>query len=103
MQLVLNQYRDQKINGELRDVANDELAELPRELSKTNGGPVAPLPQMGGQERPLLKCYEATVSLSHVSDLDLLPGMHGSAKIRVGEASLGWRLWRKIQTVLNFR
>lgn len=103
VQLVLNQYRDKRIHGELKNVANDELLQLPRELSKTNGGPIAPLPQPGGSEKPLLKSYEATVALDHVTDLDLMPGMYGSAKIRVGEASLGWRLWRQIQTVVNFR
>ena len=103
VQLVLDQYRDIRIHGEIEGVSRDELDSLPRELSKTNGGPVASMPLPGGGEKPLLKSYEATVPLSHVSDVELIPGMFGTARVRVGEATLAWRLWRKLQTVINFR
>ncbi len=103
VELVLNQYRDQRIQGEVKDVSRDELTNLPRELSKTNGGPVAATPLPDGTERPLLKSYEAIVSLEHVTDPILFAGMQGTAKIRVGEATLASRVWRQIQTTLNFR
>jgi len=103
VQLILSQYRDQRINGVITEISRDELTRLPRELSKTNGGPVAALPLPDGTERPLLKSYEATVPLDSVRDVKFLPGMYGFAKVRVGNATLATRIWRQIQTVLNFR
>ena len=102
-QLMLFQYPDTRIEGELQDVSRDELTVIPRELSKTNGGPVSVLPLPNGGERPLLKSYEATVILDQATNIKLLPGMHGSAKILVGDATLASRVWREIQLVLNFR
>ena len=102
VELVLTQYRDQRIRGEIETFSRQEIELLDRELSKTNGGPVAAMPIPGG-EKPLLKSFQATVPLSHVTEVKLLPGMFGTARVRVGDATLAWRVWRQIQTVINFR
>ena len=100
--LVLNQFRDRRLSGKVRDVSRDELPWLPRELSKTNGGPIAGVPDLEGRERPLLKAYEATATLQPNEEVKLFPGMYGSAKVRIGNMTLGWRMWRALQQMINF-
>ena len=102
VQLVLNQYRSRRLYGAVTEISRDELDRLPRELSKTNGGPVAGTPLPSGYEKPLLKVYEATVPLE-TSDIKLVPGMFGTARIEVGTSTLANRTWRFLQTVINFR
>lgn len=100
--LQLNAYRGKSITGEVYRVSHEELTRLPRELSKTNGGELAATPMANGNERPLLKSFEASVAIDS-EDIKLLPGMHGVAKVRVGSSSVGSRLWRQLQTMIKFR
>ena len=102
VQLIAHQYRAQRIQGTVAAISRDPLEILPRELSKTNGGPVAGMPTPDGLETPLLKSYEATVPLYNEGP-ELVPGMFGTARVQVGTATLASRLWRQIQTVINFR
>ena len=101
--LKLNAYRDFEFAGSIHQVAREELAQLPRELSKNNGGAIATTPTAGGAEQPLMKSFEASVLLEDVEHVEILPGMHGVAKIRIGSTSIGARLWRQFQTTLKFR
>lgn len=103
VQLVLNQYRDVRLRGNVSEVSGDELKHVPRELSKSNQGPVAVNTQLDGTEPPLITSFQATVPLDNIEEVDLAPGYYGRAKIKVGQASLGWRLYRYVQTVVNFR
>ncbi len=103
VQLVLNQFRDTRIRGKIKSISSIELQHVPRELSKTNNGLVAVNPQKDGTEPPLITSYEASVSLSHLDFIDLRPGYYGQAKVKVGQASLGWRLWRYVRKVVNFK
>ena len=101
--LMLEGQAGNKINGEIEFVSRNVLTELPRELSITNGGPIAAKPGPGGQETTLLPQYEATVGLEDVESIELLPGFRGFAKIHVGTAPLGKRFIRYLKTVINFR
>lgn len=103
VQLVCEQFRDQRIESQLSAVSSDELEAVPRELSQTFGGPIAIKPGPGDSELPMLNSYRATAKLHNVSGIQLWSGFHGTAKIRVGESSLGARFWRQIMTVVNFR
>ncbi|MFN3194108.1 MAG: biotin/lipoyl-binding protein [Aureliella sp.] len=102
VKLVVHQYRNKRLNAMLKAVSQNPIEVLPRELSKTNGGPVAGMPTPEGLEEPLLKSYEATVPLSDV-DIKLQPGMFGTARVEVGRATIAYRIWRYIQTIINFR
>lgn len=101
--LQLNAYRGKSISGKVDRVSQEELTSLPRELSKTNGGEMAATPLPDGAEQPMLKSFEASVPLTEVEKMKLLPGMHGIAKVRVGSSSIGSRLWRQLQTMIKFR
>jgi putative peptide zinc metalloprotease protein len=101
--LLSTQNRDSRFQGAILSVSQDQLARLPRELSQTNGGPIAVQMNSMGEEVPMLTHYSATVELSQEVSKILRPGFHGDARIRVGSASLGSRLWRQILTTVNFR
>lgn len=100
-------YGDKLLRTKISFVSQDELTNVPKELSQTNGGPVAVKPDASGNEKPVLKQYEARAQFNpgqlQELDLQLLPGMRGQAKIRVGKASLGTRLRRYLSTIINFR
>ena len=102
----IEQYRDQIVTGEVLFASHDELEMVPRELSQSNGGPVAIKQTAEGGERPLLKSFEvyATVQSKLPSAAPLMgDGFYGNAKIKVGHASLGKMLVRYVRNLVNFR
>lgn len=102
----MEQYRDQVLQGHVLYSSHDELEIVPRELSQTNGGPIAIKPIAAGGEKPLLKSFEvyATIDLKPLgTSVQLGDGFCGSAKINVGTASLGEMAVRYVRNLINFR
>ena len=103
--LLFEQYPGQKVYSELTMISQDELMSLPRELSMTNGGPVAVKPD--GTESPVLKSFEAKADLNGVElskqGVHPINGYTGTAKICVGKASIGTQVIRYLRTIINFR
>ena len=103
--LVLEQFRDTVVSADLTFVSSDELKVVPRELSQTNGGPIAVKPD--GSEQSILKSFEAKAPLDiqqlKSKSIEPLTGYYGIAKIRVGNASLGNQALRYLRTLINFR
>lgn len=102
VELMLDEFSGERFKGEVINVSQDSLTELPRELSITNGGKVAVGPSPTGGEMPLLTSYEVSVSISS-ENRKLLTGFRGSAKIEVSSLPLGQQVVRYLQTVINFR
>ena len=102
VQLMMDEFAGVRFEGEVVNVSQDSLTELPRELSITNGGKVAVGPSADGGEIPLLTSYEVSVSIDS-ENRDLLTGFRGNAKIQVSSLPLGQQLVRYVQTVINFR
>ena len=103
MKLVAQQFRNDVLEGTVASVAKRELEELPRELSQTNGGPIAVKPSAEG-EKPILNLYELKGDLkSGRASQILVTGCYGVGKIRVGSMSLGGRAVRYLQHLINFR
>ena len=102
VQLMMDEFAGERFEGEVVNVSQDSLSELPRELSITNGGKVAVEPGRDGRESPLLTSYEVSVSINS-ENRELLTGFRGSAKIQVSSLPLGQQLVRYVQTVINFR
>lgn len=102
VELMLDEFPGERFKGEVINVSQDSLTELPRELSITNGGKVAVGPSPTGGEMPLLTSYEVSVSISS-ENRKLLTGFRGSAKIEVSSLPLGQQVVRYLQTVINFR
>jgi hypothetical protein len=99
---MLDEFRGTRMPGTVQAVSRNQLVDLPPELSTTHGGPIGATPGPMGEERPQMTYFEATVPLSD-AEVSLTPGFRGIAKIRVGQASLGWRLLRLLRTVFFFR
>ena len=106
-QLVLEQYRDRVLTCSVSYVSKNELTNLARELSQTNGGPIAVKPSPMGGEQPVLNLFEvhAVISADEIKDnkIALASGYYGVAKIRVGQASLGYRALHYLRNLINFR
>ena len=100
------QFADAFLHSQIQSVSQDELLEVPPELSQTNGGPIAVSPVMDG-ERPVLKSYTAVTAFDaeemREKKIELLPGMRGHVRILVGNSSLGSRLHRYLNSVIKFR
>lgn len=102
--VLLNQLRYKRIVGTVSQVSSVELTYLPREISKTNGGFIAGEPNIDGTEKPLLRMYEATIEFEpHDLQNQVRPGFFGQSRITVGKASLGWRSYRYVTGLINFR
>jgi len=101
----VEQIRDRVFTGEISDSSRDELENVPRELSQSNGGPIAVAPIPGGGEKPLLKSFEvyATISAESTDSLQLGDGFTGSAKTDVGDSTLGMLTLRYLRNLINFR
>jgi len=101
----IDQYRNRIIQGAVSFTSHDELVMVPRELSQTNGGPIAIKPSADG-ERPLMTSFEvySTINSEQFDGAVLLgDGFCGSAKINVGTASLGEMAVRYFRNLINFR
>lgn len=94
------------LHSEIESVSQDELLQVPPELSQTNGGPIAVSPAMDA-ERPVLKSYTAVAAFDaeemRRKKIGLLPGMRGDVRILVGTSPLGSRLKRYLNSVIKFR
>lgn len=91
-----------RMNVKVSSVSKNEVHQLPRELLQTNGGPFAMKLDNNGNEVPMLKVYESKASLLADQDTQMLVGMKGCAKIRVGSATIFQRVWRFLHTLFHF-
>jgi len=104
--LMLEQAVGNRFNGKVVEISQDEMTLIPRELSQTNGGPIAVKPSPDGGERPLLKSYEVFAVLADsdaTTGRSLGSGFHGKAKIHAGYSSLGSMSARYLRNLINFR
>lgn len=104
--MMLEQSAGKRFTGKVVEISQDEMTLIPRELSQTNGGPIAVKPSLDGGERPLLKSYEVYADLPEVDAIDnqsLGSGFHGKAKIHAGYSALGSMAARYLRNLINFR
>ena len=105
--LILEQYRDVTLEFEVSYVSKDEMSNVARELSQTNGGPIAVKPSPDGSEKSVLKMFEVHANFAgdelSKKDIQLSTGYYGVAKIQVGKASLGTMCLRYFRNLINFR
>lgn len=103
VRMMLDEIPGVEFSGVVQRVAQDQMKDVPRELSSSNGGKVATKPSPEGGEQPLLIYYEATVPITSAVDRKVLTGFRGMAKIKIGSAPLGQRLIRYFKQVIHFR
>ena len=85
----------------IEEVARSDLKVSPIGLSAKAGGELATRQDAAGMERPLSTSYQARVSVDDPHG-QLLPGLRGKAKIKVGSQPLGTRIYRWLTQTINF-
>ena len=101
--LMLDERPGVRLDAKLNSVAQDPMTEIPPQLVQATGGPLVTKMDSTGNETTMFPTYEASVSLDHLERESLMTGYRGSAKVRVGSASLGSRTWRYLKTIINFK
>jgi putative peptide zinc metalloprotease protein len=101
VEIMLNEYRRQTTVGKVAQIAQIDLEKVPLVLSHKSGGEVSTVSDESGGERPIRIAYQARVPLPD-TELSLLPGFSGRAKIDVGREPLGRRIMRLFRQTFLF-
>ncbi|MCL2622850.1 MAG: efflux RND transporter periplasmic adaptor subunit [Planctomycetaceae bacterium] len=88
--------------GEITDIEFRKMKSIPTQLSTKGKGEVPTTTSKDGIEEPSSASYRVNVMLEN-EDRMIKVGMTGRAKIHVAPRSLGFRLWRMIMEVFNFK
>ena len=100
--MMLDEAPGTRLHGEVRELSQTELREPPRELTAMAGGEIATEQDESGVERPLFTYYQATVPL-HNSELPLMSGFRGRAKIAIQNESIASKVIRVVRNLIHFR
>ena len=85
------------------EISKRSREEVPTELSNMAQGEVASKPDpKTGAAKPLTAVYEVIIPIDN-SDLNLQPGLRGSAKLDGGTYTLAWWLLRWWNKMFNFQ
>ncbi len=85
------------------EIAPHTREQVPLELSNLAEGEVASKPDpKTGSAKPVTAVYEVIIPVDN-PNLELQPGLRGSAKIDGGSYRLAWWLWRWWKKVFNFQ
>ena len=94
VRVALDHLPGQVFEGQIVDIANQDLKVMPRELQSS--GDLPSRTDDRGVSRPLDTWYQARV-LFDTDPPRLLAGLHGQAKIEAAPQSLGTRLLRYLE------
>jgi putative peptide zinc metalloprotease protein len=101
VEIMLNEYRRQTLVGQVKQIAQIDLEKVPLVLSHKSGGELSTVTDESGRERPIRVAYQARVPLPD-TELSLLAGFHGRAKVDVGSEPLGRRIVRLFRQTFLF-
>ncbi len=88
--------------GTIEEIAPSESKFVPKHLTTKSGGDLATTADESGVEKPMSASYQARVLIDDPYDLMRL-GLRGRAKIHTTSQTLGQRIWRGINQLLNFK
>jgi putative peptide zinc metalloprotease protein len=97
-----NLVDDRRVRLTIAEVSKSDLKISPVQLSAKAGGELPTRTDAAGQQRPLTPSYQARVPLD-APEANLLPGLRGQAKIKVGYQPLAARLYRWVARTVNFK
>ena len=89
-------------HGRVEEIAETSLDTGAERLSVKAGGQVPTRTDEAGRETPISTSYEASMALDDTDGL-LTTGMRGTARIRVGQRTVGQWLARLLWQTFNFR
>ena len=102
VELKFEELAAETFYGEVTDIEWQNMKSIPTQLSTKGKGEV-PTTTKEGIEEPSSSSYRVNVMLDNNQDRRLKVGMTGRAKIHVAPQSLGFRLWRTVSEVFNFK
>jgi putative peptide zinc metalloprotease protein len=102
VELMLDQSQGKILHSTISERGTEQLSYAPLALSNKAGGQLATQTDESGREKLLATSYEASAPLDDKSGA-MRPGLRGTAKIRIGNRSLGQRLLRYVNQTFNFR
>jgi len=97
-----NLVDDRRVRLTIAEVSKSDLKISPVQLSAKAGGELPTRSDTTGQQRPLTPSYQARVPLDAPNG-QLLPGLRGQAKIKVGYDPLATRFYRWFSQTVNFK
>ena len=103
VEILLSQSAEHVLEGQIENVASENLKSTPQNLSSLHGGPLATQMDSSGVARPLSQVYEAVVPLPLDEHEIIRIGLTGQAKITTSPRTLGSRLWRYFSRTFNFK
>ncbi len=101
--ILLDEYPHQPLQSTIREIAKIDMRLPPRELTTSAGGPLATqIDPATGQPKLMFVMFEASVPLP-ATEIELLNGFRGTAKVYAEPESLGKRLVQFTRNTLHFR
>ncbi|MBN2296763.1 MAG: HlyD family efflux transporter periplasmic adaptor subunit [Pirellulales bacterium] len=88
--------------GTIEEIAPSESKFVPKQIAAKAGGDLATTTDEAGVEKPLSASYQARVLIDDPDDLIRL-GLRGRAKIHTASQTLGQRIWRGLNQLVNFK
>ena len=102
VEIKLEQLPFEVYQGTIEEIAPSESKVSPKQLSTKAGGDLATTTDESGVEKPMSASYQARVLIDDPDDLIRL-GLRGRAKIHTTWQTLGQRIWRGLNQLLNFK
>jgi putative peptide zinc metalloprotease protein len=102
VEIVLDSMPFEIIESTIEDIAPSEVKVTPERLSTKAGGELATVTDEAGVERLQSAAYQAKVLLDDPDDRFRI-GLRGRAKIATRDQTIGQRLKRLVDQVLNFK
>lgn len=100
--LKLNAFPSQTFSGTVEQIAETHIESGSERLSVKAGGQVPTKTDESGRETPISTSYEVLMTLDDSEGL-FTPGMRGTARIQVGNRTVGQWLLRLLWQTFNFR
>jgi putative peptide zinc metalloprotease protein len=102
VELKLDAFPWRTIDGEVEEIAETEMEASSERLSVKAGGQLPTETDPSGREAPISTTYEVSMRVDDPDGL-LTVGMRGTAKVQVGQRTVGGWLLRLLWQTFNFR
>lgn len=102
VEIKLDELPFKTLEGTIKDVAPSESKYSPEQLSTKAGGELATKTDESGAEKPMSTAYQSLVLMDDPNG-QLRVGLRGRAKIQTAPQTIGQRLKRLINQVINFK
>ena len=102
VEIKLDELPFEVYEGTIQEIAPSESKFVPKHIAAKAGGELATTTDESGVEKPMSASYQARVLIDDPDDLMRL-GLRGRAKIHTASQTLGQRIWRGLNQLLNFK